>query len=67
MPELKQLELNAKQNAELWKTYEETEEFKAVYQKKTAIQRSAAIEEERKRVESFDDGDEQCTVEPPQI
>ena len=35
MPEMKQLELNAKSNAESWKTYEPTEEFKLVYIKKT--------------------------------
>ena len=39
MPELRQLELNAKENAESWKTYEETAEFRKVYQKKTPEQR----------------------------
>ena len=34
MPGVKQLELNAARNAESWKTYEETEEFKKVYLKK---------------------------------
>ena len=31
VPELKQLELNAKDNAEKYKTYEETEDFRTVY------------------------------------
>lgn len=35
MPELTQLEVNAKNNAEKWKTFEETEEFRRVYRKKT--------------------------------
>ena len=35
MPELKQLEMTAKSNAERWKTYEETPEFRKVYQRKT--------------------------------
>ena len=34
-PELKQLEVNAKENAEKWKNLEESEEFKQVYKKKT--------------------------------
>ena len=41
MPELKQLELNAKDNAEKWKTYEETDEFRKVYIRKTPEERSA--------------------------
>ena len=43
MPELRQLELTAKSNAERWKTYEETDEFRKVYLKKTAEQRQAAV------------------------
>ena len=39
MPEVRQLELNAKDNAEQWKTYEETDDFKEVYKRKTEEQR----------------------------
>lgn len=39
MPEVKQLEVNALENAERWKTYEETEEFRQVYVRKTKEQR----------------------------
>ena len=35
MPEVNQLELNAKNNAEQWKVYEETEDFKQVYRRKS--------------------------------
>ena len=35
MPELKQLENQAKENCELYKTYEETEDFRTVYQRKS--------------------------------
>ena len=66
MPELKQLEVNAKENAENWKTYEETEEFKTVYKRKSPEQRDALVKEERDREASLDD-DEQCTIEPPKI
>ena len=39
MPEVNQLELNAKNNAEQWKAYEETEDFKQVYLRKSQEQR----------------------------
>lgn len=39
MPEVNQLELNAKNNAEQWKVYEETEDFKQVYRRKSKEQR----------------------------
>jgi len=55
MPECKQLEINAMENAERWKTYEETEEFRKVYEKKTPEQRNAAVKAERDRVNSFED------------
>ena len=64
MPELKQLELTAKNNAELWKTYEETEQFRKVYVRKTSAERLAVTEAEKAK--ELDD-DEDCTVEPPQI
>ena len=66
LPELKQLETNAKENAEKWKSFEETEEFKQVYQAKTIEQRDAAAIEERERANSLDD-DEQCTIEPVKL
>ena len=66
MPEVKQLEVNAKENAERWKVYEETEEFREVYRKKTPDERNAINVKERGRANSLDD-DEQCTVDPPQI
>ena len=66
MPELKQLELNAKANAESWKTFEETDEFRKVYQRKTPEQRSAVTRAENARAINLDDED-QCTVEPPMI
>lgn len=66
MPELKQLEINAKENAEKWKTYEETEEFKQVYKAKSVEERDAAAIEERERANSLDD-DEQCTIEPVKL
>ena len=43
MPELKTLEQNAKDNAEAWKTYEETEEFRQVYVRKSPEQRNAPL------------------------
>ena len=66
MPEVKQLEITAKENAERWKTYEETEEFRKVYVKKTPEQRSAILNAENARQDRFED-EEQCTVDPPQI
>lgn len=66
MPELKQLELNAKDNSESWKTYEETESFRAVYEKKTPEQRAAAKNAENARVDNLDD-EAQYTVDPPEI
>ena len=66
MPELKQLETNAKENAEKWKAFEETEEFKQVYIAKPVEQRNAAAIEERERANSLDD-DEQCTIEPVKL
>lgn len=39
MPELKQLELNAKENSDKWKNWEESEEFKEVYRRKTIEER----------------------------
>ena len=39
MPEVRQLEHNAKDNAEQWKSYVETDDFKTVYQRKTEEQR----------------------------
>ena len=64
MPEVKQLETNAKENAEKWKVNEETEAFREVYRKKTPEERNAHAVKERERVNSLDD-DEQCTVDPP--
>jgi len=55
MPELKQLELNAKNNAESWKTYEETDEFRKVYQRKTQEQRKAFVDAENTREEKLED------------
>ena len=49
MPELKQLELTAKSNAERWKTYEETPEFRKVYQRKTQEERQAVANAENAR------------------
>ena len=66
MPELKQLELNAKDNAEQWKTYEETEEFRKVYLRKTPEQRSADAQALKYPQDRLED-EEQCTVDPPQI
>ena len=65
MPELKQLEQNAKDNAASWKDYEETEEFRKVYQKKTTAERAAVQNAELARADDLDDED--CTVDPPQI
>ena len=39
MPEVAQLEANALENAEKWKIYEETEDFRQVYIKKTEEER----------------------------
>ena len=66
MPELKQLEINAKENAEKWKTFEETEEFRAVYIRKTPEQRAAIKNAENARANNLEE-EEQCTVDPPQI
>ena len=43
MPELKQLEINAKENAEKWKAYEETPEFRKVYERKSIEERDALV------------------------
>ena len=66
VPELKQLELNAKDNAERWKNYEETDEFRAVYTRKTPEQRAAIKNAENAKANNVDE-DEHCTVDPPQI
>lgn len=66
IPELKCLELNAMENAQKWKVYEESEDFRTVYVRKTPEQRTKTLNAERKRENSFDD-EEQCTVEPPKI
>lgn len=47
IPELKKLELTAQDNAAKWKTFEETEEFKKVYVKKTPAERSEELVAER--------------------
>ena len=44
VPELKQLELTAKENAEKYKTYEETEDFRTVYQKKSPEQKASEVQ-----------------------
>ena len=54
MPTLKQLENNARDNAEKWKTYEETEDFKKVYVKKTPEQRRSVEENEKIKEKSHD-------------
>lgn len=66
MPEMKQLELNAKENSEKWKNWEETEEFKQVYRRKTPEERQNPVKKEMARRNSLVD-DEQCTVDPPHI
>lgn len=43
LPELKQLEANAKENAEKWKNYEETEAFREVYKRKSVEVRDAEL------------------------
>ena len=55
MPEVKQLELTAKGNAEHWKTYEETEEFRKVYHRKSQEERQAVAKAENAREENLDD------------
>jgi hypothetical protein len=57
MPECRQLEINAMENAEKWKTYEETEDFRKVYQKKTSEERNAPAKHEFNRTSSFIDDD----------
>lgn len=66
VPELKQLEINAKENAENWKNYEETEAFQEVYKRKSIEQIDAAVKQERERANSLDD-DDQCTIEPVKL
>lgn len=46
LPELKQLETNALENSDKWKSYEETPEFKSVYQRKTQKERTAVADAE---------------------
>ena len=66
MPEVNQLELNAKNNAEQWKVYEETEDFKQVYVRKSAEQRDE-LSRKIENLDEIDDEDDQCTLEPPKI
>ena len=47
MPELKQLELNAKENSDKWKNWEESEEFKEVYRRKTIEERQRPVHAEQ--------------------
>ena len=53
MPELKQLELNAKDNAQKWKEWEESEEVKEVYRRKTPEERQKPIKAELERRNSL--------------
>ena len=55
LPELKQLELNAKENADLWKNWEETEEFKEVYRRKPPDERQKPVQKEMDRRNSLVD------------
>jgi hypothetical protein len=43
------------ENAERWKTFVETDEFRKVYVKKTPEQRNAAVRAERDRTSNFED------------
>lgn len=52
---MKQLELNAKENADLWKNWEETEEFKEVYRRKTPDERQKPVQKEMDRRNSLVD------------
>ena len=65
MPEVKQLENQALENAERWKTYEETEEFRQVYVRKSKEQRQENLQREESRQQNLEDDDDQCTTDPP--
>jgi len=57
------LEQNARNNAEAWKSYEETEDFKKVYQRKDKRPSSG----NSKGNNPGSDDEESCTVVPPKI
>ena len=58
MPQVKQLEENARSNMEKWKTYEESDRFKKVYIRKTPEQRKSEEEHEKNREGSYDSDDQ---------
>lgn len=64
MPEMRQLETNARNNAEAWKTYEETEDFKKVYIRKKSSEHTDLSKEQNQAVS---DDEECCTASPPNI
>ena len=66
MPEMKQLELNAKNNAESWKTYEETDDFRRVYRKRERNNSLGPQGEIDDGDRSFEDGSEN-TLDPPKL